>query len=45
MPDWFIIDHYGLDVVFESIIQQKNIRVMVIDDLANRHHNAHFTGC
>lgn len=40
MPTWFIVDHYGLDWHFEALFQQKNIQIMVIDDLANRQHSA-----
>jgi UDP-2,4-diacetamido-2,4,6-trideoxy-beta-L-altropyranose hydrolase len=37
-PDWLIIDHYGLDIYAERILQRKGQKIMVIDDLANRHH-------
>jgi UDP-2,4-diacetamido-2,4,6-trideoxy-beta-L-altropyranose hydrolase len=40
--DWLIIDHYGLDHKFETIIVDKGINVGVIDDLANRQHNCKF---
>ncbi len=36
--DWIIVDHYGLDWQWESAIRGLARRVLVIDDLANRHH-------
>jgi UDP-2,4-diacetamido-2,4,6-trideoxy-beta-L-altropyranose hydrolase len=36
--DWLIVDHYGLDVVWESQLRTTAKRVLVIDDLANRPH-------
>ncbi len=37
-PDWIIIDHYALDISWEKRIQSYCQKVMVIDDLADRHH-------
>ena len=37
--DWLIVDHYGLDVRWERIMRPHAARIMVIDDLANRHHD------
>lgn len=37
-PDWLIVDHYGLDIEWESLLSQSCKRMMVIDDLANRYH-------
>lgn len=37
-PDWLIVDHYSLDVRWESQVGSACGRVMVIDDLANRPH-------
>ena len=37
--DWGIVDHYGLDVRWESAARQWARRVMVIDDLADRAHD------
>lgn len=37
-PDWIIVDHYGLDIEWESIVRRQTARLMVIDDLANRRH-------
>ena len=40
--DWLIVDHYGLDVRFETVISATGIKVGVIDDLVNRYHNCKF---
>lgn len=37
-PAWLIVDHYGIDQRWESIIRPYCRRLMVIDDLANRSH-------
>jgi len=36
--DWLVVDHYGLDARWESRLAETALRVMVIDDLADRHH-------
>ena len=36
--DWLIVDHYGLDYQWEKELEPLAKRIMVIDDLANRHH-------
>jgi len=38
-PDWIVVDHYALDVRWESMLRPKCARVMVIDDLADRDHD------
>jgi len=38
-PDWIIVDHYGLDEVWEKTLRPHVGKVMVIDDLANRRHD------
>lgn len=38
-PDWLIVDHYALDVRWESILRPVVGRIMVIDDLADRRHD------
>jgi UDP-2,4-diacetamido-2,4,6-trideoxy-beta-L-altropyranose hydrolase len=38
-PDWFIIDHYELDISYESSLRQIVKNIMVIDDIANRQHD------
>ena len=37
-PDWVVVDHYGIDAEWEEAFQKEGIRIMVIDDLANRKH-------
>ena len=41
--DWLITDHYALDRDWEQFIQRQHphLNLMVIDDLANRHHQCH----
>lgn len=36
--DWLIVDHYAIDVRWESELKPEHNRLMVIDDLANREH-------
>ncbi|WP_417277137.1 UDP-2,4-diacetamido-2,4,6-trideoxy-beta-L-altropyranose hydrolase [Castellaniella sp.] len=36
--DWLIVDHYALDSCWESALQPYYKKLMVIDDLADRHH-------
>lgn len=38
-PDWLVVDHYGLDVEWEQLLRPHVRKLMVIDDLANRHHD------
>jgi UDP-2,4-diacetamido-2,4,6-trideoxy-beta-L-altropyranose hydrolase len=38
--DWLVVDHYGIDMVWEKLARAKAERVMVIDDLADRLHDA-----
>jgi UDP-2,4-diacetamido-2,4,6-trideoxy-beta-L-altropyranose hydrolase len=38
VPDWLIVDHYGLDWKWEASMHKNCERLMVIDDLANRSH-------
>lgn len=40
-PDWLIVDHYALDACWESMLQPYYRKLMVIDDLADRHHICH----
>lgn len=41
-PDWLIVDHYALDAQWESQVRDAvpGMRLMVIDDLADRPHQA-----
>jgi UDP-2,4-diacetamido-2,4,6-trideoxy-beta-L-altropyranose hydrolase len=36
--DWLVVDHYGLDQQWETMLSPEVARLMVIDDLANRPH-------
>jgi len=36
--DWLIVDHYGLDQIWEEQLKPHTRKLMVIDDLANRKH-------
>ena len=38
-PDLLVVDHYGLDVAFESACRAWATRILVIDDLADRPHD------
>lgn len=37
--DWLVVDHYALDVRWESVLRKAVRRVMVIDDIADRQHD------
>ncbi len=37
--DWIIVDHYGLDMKWEKSLRGNGRLLMVIDDLADRHHD------
>lgn len=37
--DWVVVDHYGIDAEWEKDIRSVCRRILVIDDLANRHHD------
>lgn len=37
-PDWLVVDHYALDERWESAVVPVGCRALVIDDLADRHH-------
>jgi UDP-2,4-diacetamido-2,4,6-trideoxy-beta-L-altropyranose hydrolase len=37
--DWLVVDHYGIDAVWERVVRSYAKRVMVIDDLADRKHD------
>ncbi|MGR7920566.1 UDP-2,4-diacetamido-2,4,6-trideoxy-beta-L-altropyranose hydrolase [Zobellella denitrificans] len=39
-PDWLVVDHYALDIIWESALRPFCQQLMVIDDLADRHHDA-----
>ena len=37
--DWIVIDHYALDFRWQSTVRPNVKKIMVIDDLADRHHD------
>lgn len=37
-PDWLVVDHYALDDCWEKSLVHNCGRLMVIDDIADRHH-------
>ncbi len=37
--DWLVVDHYALDARWESAMRNAAGQIMVIDDLADRHHD------
>lgn len=37
--DWLVVDHYGLDMAWETRLRPHVGKLMVIDDLASRHHD------
>lgn len=39
-PDWLVVDHYALDIVWEKELAHAYGKLMVIDDLADRTHLA-----
>jgi UDP-2,4-diacetamido-2,4,6-trideoxy-beta-L-altropyranose hydrolase len=38
-PAWLLVDHYDLDIHWESIIRKHVEKIIVVDDLANRKHD------
>jgi UDP-2,4-diacetamido-2,4,6-trideoxy-beta-L-altropyranose hydrolase len=38
--DWLVVDHYGIDARWETAVRRVAKRLLVIDDLANRPHDA-----
>jgi len=37
--DWLVVDHYALDRKWERMMRSRTMRIMVIDDLADRMHD------
>ncbi len=37
--DWVIVDHYALDIRWESVMRKLTKNIMVIDDMADRQHD------
>lgn len=40
IPNWLVVDHYGLGAEWEATVADSGLSVMVIDDIANRRHQA-----
>lgn len=38
-PDWLVVDHYAIDQRWEATLSPHCKKLMVIDDLADRHHH------
>jgi UDP-2,4-diacetamido-2,4,6-trideoxy-beta-L-altropyranose hydrolase len=38
--DWLVVDHYGLDSRWESVVRGAARRIMAIDDVADRDHDS-----
>jgi len=38
-PDWLVIDHYAIDCYWQRLLKPHYQKLMVIDDLADRHHD------
>jgi UDP-2,4-diacetamido-2,4,6-trideoxy-beta-L-altropyranose hydrolase len=39
-PDWLVLDHYAFDARWEQAVCPADTRLLVLDDLADRPHNA-----
>lgn len=39
-PDWLVVDHYALDARWEKLVRHLSGKILVIDDLADRPHEA-----
>lgn len=39
LRDWLVVDHYALDVRWESALRQTARKILVIDDIADRQHD------
>lgn len=39
-PNWLILDHYAFDTRWQRSIRKRGLRVLVLDDLADRPHDA-----
>ena len=37
--DWLVVDHYALDICWESMLRQTTKKILVIDDIADRQHD------
>lgn len=39
LPDWVVVDHYGIDLTWEVVVRAAGIKVLAVDDLADRPHH------
>lgn len=39
LPNWVVVDHYGIDRAWEVVVHAAGIKVLAIDDLADRPHH------
>jgi UDP-2,4-diacetamido-2,4,6-trideoxy-beta-L-altropyranose hydrolase len=39
VPDWLVVDHYGLGLQWECLLRQHVAKILSIDDLPSRPHN------
>ncbi|MDI7863632.1 UDP-2,4-diacetamido-2,4,6-trideoxy-beta-L-altropyranose hydrolase [Rhizobiaceae bacterium n13] len=39
LPDWLVVDHYALDSRWEQTFRARGIKLLAIDDLADRSHS------
>lgn len=39
LPDWVVVDHYGIDLAWEVVVRAAGIKVLAVDDLADRPHH------
>lgn len=37
-PNWLVVDHYALDMTWELRLKRSGLKLLVIDDLADRNH-------
>ena len=37
-PDWLVVDHYAFDERWEKAVRREGVKIIVIDDLADRPH-------
>jgi len=37
-PNWLVVDHYALDITWELKLKKNGLKLLVIDDLADRDH-------
>ncbi|MBN3050256.1 UDP-2,4-diacetamido-2,4,6-trideoxy-beta-L-altropyranose hydrolase [Pectobacterium brasiliense] len=39
-PDWIVVDHYALSIIWQKYARKYSSKICVIDDLADREHDA-----